>query len=149
MFARSLPLRKRNKYYIFQVRDSSPSYLLDKAMGHFILSSVAWLDLQNISTLSNKIHCFQEIIIKSRKCVPIFSTYFLKHSFIIRRIQRDIIISAHTSLCKVPSLLHLIKNWIFSTDFQKILSIKFHENPSRGSRIIFGERTDRRTWRSL
>ena len=30
----------------------------------------------------------------------------------------------------------------FSTDFRKILNIRFHENPSSGSRVVSCERTD-------
>ena len=32
--------------------------------------------------------------------------------------------------------------WVFSKDFRKLLKIKFHENPSRGSRVVTWGRTD-------
>ena len=41
---------------------------------------------------------------------------------ILTRIKRDIIISVHTSLCKVPAILQdFNETLIFSTDFRKIL----------------------------
>jgi hypothetical protein len=41
-------------------------------------------------------------------------------------------------------LLDLNKTRIFSTDFRKIFNIKFHENPSSGSRVVPRGRTNRR-----
>ena len=39
--------------------------------------------------------------------------------------------------------------WICSTDFRDILKYSFHENPSRGSRVVQWGRTDRQTRRIL
>ena len=44
------------------------------------------------------------------------------------------------------SLSHLNQSWIFTKDFEKSWNIKFHENPSSGSRVVpcgkFDELTD-------
>jgi hypothetical protein len=37
------------------------------------------------------------------------------------------------------------ENWFLSTDSQKCSNIKFNENPSSGSRVVPGGRTDRQT----
>jgi len=37
------------------------------------------------------------------------------------------------------------KTWIFWTDFRKSSNIRFHENPSRGSRVVPCGQTDRQT----
>jgi len=42
-------------------------------------------------------------------------------------------------------LLDINETCIFSTDFRKCSNIKFHENPSSGSRVVPCGRTDRRT----
>jgi hypothetical protein len=80
------------------------------------------------------------------KCVFWFSVQLLSETFLIlRRIQRDIIINVHRSLCKLPLLLSdFNETWIFSTDFRKKKSsnIKFYENPSIVSRVVPCGRTD-------
>jgi hypothetical protein len=59
------------------------------------------------------------------KCVFWFSLQLLSETFLIlRRIQRDMIIKAHRSSCKVPIVLSdFNETWMFSTDCRKILKI--------------------------
>ena len=66
--------------------------------------------------------------------------------FILRTIQRDIIINVHRSSCKVPLFLsYFNETSIFSTDFRKILkyqiSLKFFQLEPSCSHV--GGRTDR------
>jgi len=53
----------------------------------------------------------------------------------------------YRSSCKVPLLLFLLDFkwiWAFLRDSRKITNIKFHENPSSGSRVVPCGRMDRR-----
>jgi hypothetical protein len=62
-----------------------------------------------------------------------------KTSLILRKNYRGII-CVHTPSCKVPVIL-VDQIRLFSKDFRKIRNIKFHENTSRGSRIVPSVRT--------
>jgi hypothetical protein len=82
------------------------------------------------------------------KCVFWFSLQRLSETvFILRKIQRDIIIKAYWSARKVPVIFCrvLIKAEFSRQIFRKFSNIKFHENPSSGSRLIPWGRTDRQT----
>jgi hypothetical protein len=76
-----------------------------KRMRRIILSSVACLAVPYFSTLSHKRHGFHKKVIEHNICVLIFSTTLFETFLILARIQRDIIINVHTSLCKVPLFL--------------------------------------------
>jgi hypothetical protein len=92
-----------------------------KRMRRIILSSVACLAVPYFPTLSHKRHDFRKNVIEHKMCVLIFSTILSETFLIVRRIQRDIIINVHRSLCKVPLLLSdFIETLIFWTDFRKI-----------------------------
>jgi hypothetical protein len=70
-------------------------------------------------------------------CVSIFSTILFETFLILRRNKRDIVINVKTSSSKVPVILVEFKwNWNFLDRFSKILNIKFHQNPSRDSRVV-------------
>ena len=68
----------------------------------YIMSSVACLTVPYFSTLSHKRHDFRKKVFKREVFVLIFSTFLSEIFIILRRIQRDIIITVHTSSCKVP-----------------------------------------------
>jgi hypothetical protein len=67
--------------------------------------------------------------------------------FILRRIQRDVVINVRMFSCKVRGTLFRILTKIeFSRQiFEKHSNVKFHENPSIGIRDFSCGRTDRRT----
>jgi hypothetical protein len=72
-----------------------------------ILPFVASLAPPYFSTPSYKRQEFrggggEEEVTKNKMCVFILSTAFIRKSFILRRIQRDIVINVKTSSCKMP-----------------------------------------------
>jgi hypothetical protein len=118
-----------------------------KRMRLIIVSSVACLALS---------YFFPHYLINGRfsekilniKCV--LSLQALSETLpILIRIQRDIIINIHRSSYTVRRYALFFSDfneaWIFSTDFWKPSNIKFHENPSSGSRVVPCGQTD---WRS-
>jgi hypothetical protein len=79
-------------------------------------------------------------------CVLIFCTRFARNILIIRRTERFMIENVYCSSCKVPVILNQILMKIkFSRQlFEKYTDVKFHENPSSGSRVLWGTNsTDR------
>ena len=69
------------------------------------------------------------------KCVFWFSLQLISETFLVlRRNGRDMVIGLHV---KYQLFLSDINGtWIFLTDFRKIIIIKFHENPSWGTRAL-------------
>ena len=64
--------------------------------------------------------------------------------FILRRTERDMIKYVIWSSCKVPLFLSGFNEIeMFSAHFRKYLNIKFHKNPSGGSRVLHCGQTDR------
>jgi hypothetical protein len=87
---------------------------------------------------------FREKVTENKMCVLTFSTTFVWKSLIIRRIERDVIISVLTCSCKVP----VIFSGIFKLPgqiFKKCWTTKFHENPFSESRVIPCRRRNRQT----
>jgi hypothetical protein len=90
-------------------------------------------------------HIFGKKVIEHQICLFWFSLqYSLEKFLILKRTERDMIINLPRSSCEVP--VNLVKfQWkiLFLSVFRKILNIKFHENPSIGSRFVPCGRTDR------
>jgi len=109
-----------------------------------ILSSVACTALLYFCTLYRKrqdIFFFLGGGLLNVKCVFWFSLEHSSEKFLVVRIQRDVI-NVHPSSCKVPVTVVPCKSNInFLCWFSK--DIKFHEKPSRGSRVVACGRNDR------
>jgi len=75
-----------------------------------------------------------------------FSIQLLFETFLFLRIfQPDVIINVHRPSCKSPvTLVTFNKAYIFSAVIGKGL-VRFHENPSNGSRVVPWGQTDRQT----
>jgi len=110
-----------------------------------VLSSVVCPALQYFSTLSHKRHDFRRNVIQHKMCVLIFSTTLSETIFILRRNERDMINNVYRSSCKVPFIL--VRFWqhlnLSEQIFEKSSNIKFHGNPSSGSRVVPCGQTDR------
>ena len=98
------------------------------------------------TTLSHKRHDFRKKKKKlfDIKCVLWFSLQLLSETFLfLRRIQRDMIKNVKRPSCTVPVILvSLSRNLEFSRQIFEYSNIKFHENPSSGSRAVPYGRTD-------
>ena len=81
--------------------------LYAKHMCHIILSSLTCLSLTCLSTLSHKWNDFKKKkkVIGHKMCVWIFCAPLSETFLILRRIEQDIIINAHTFHAKYPLFL--------------------------------------------
>jgi hypothetical protein len=101
------------------------------------------------STLSRKRHDFRKKVIKHKICVLIFSTSFvwnISHSKNKweRYDKKCILVFMYSTRYSCQILMKLK----FSPRiFEKSSNIKFHENPSGGSRVVQCGWTDGQTWR--
>jgi len=109
-----------------------------------ILSSVACPAVQYFSTLSHTRHDFRKSIIEHKMCVSNSSTNYVRNIFHSKkkwaRYDRKFIsvFSRSTGYyCQIVTKL-----WISRHIFEKYSNIKFHENPSSGSRVVPCGRTD-------
>jgi len=115
-----------------------------KRMRCIILSSVACLAVSYFSTLPHKRHDLRKKL-PSIKYVFWFSLQRLTETFVIlRRTERNIIINVHRPSCKIPVIFcqFLFKLEFCRQIFEKYSNIKFHRNPSIGSRIVPCRRMD-------
>jgi hypothetical protein len=134
--ARSLGC-KSNKYYIFWVSVCSLRYPARNA-------HAPYCHVSPFSTLCHKRHDFREKVIQHKMCVLILSTTFvwnISHSEQIwtRYDHKCISVFMYSTGYSCQILMKLE----FSRQiFQKYSNIKFHLNPSSGSRVPRG-RTDR------
>jgi hypothetical protein len=82
-------------------------------------------------------------VIEHKKCVLIFSTTFLSGTFLILKgNKRDMILNVYCIPVNYPLYLSdLMKLEFFRQIFEKYSNIKFHENPSGGSRVVPSGRT--------
>ena len=113
-------------------------------MCSIIWSSVACLVLPYFPTLSHKWHGFRKKLLNI-KSVLWFCPQRLSETFLIlRRIQRDIIVSVLVPSCKVPVIMvYVLIRLEFSRHiFEKYPNIKLRENSSIGSRVVPCGQTD-------
>ena len=68
-----------------------------------VLSFMASPAVPYFSTSSQKLHDFRKEVIKYELCVLVSSTALSEKFLILSVIQRDVVINAHTSSCKVPA----------------------------------------------
>jgi hypothetical protein len=85
-----------------------------------------------------------------KKCVFWISLQLLSETFFILRItERDMIKNVHRSSCEVPLITIIVrllwKSNLLNNVFEKYSNVKFHENPSSGSRVVTCGQTDGRT----
>jgi hypothetical protein len=112
-------------------------------MRRIILSSIGCLAPPYLPVFSHNWHDIQHVVPEHKMCVLVFSTT-LSATFLI--LSREIT-TVHRFCVELPLLLAFFcnKTRIFWTSFRKIFNIKFHENPSSGSRTAdrqTGGRTD-------
>jgi hypothetical protein len=130
-----------NKHYIFCVSVALITQHA-KRMHRVVLSLVACPALQHFPTLSHKWYSFRKKKVIEHKYVFWFSLQLLSEIFLIlKRIERDMYICLHAKY--LVFLSDFNETWISSTDFREHSNIKFHENPSSGSRVVPCGWTDR------
>ena len=99
-------------------------------MRRIILSLMACLAAPKLSTFSHKLYDFRESVVWTKNVCFDFLYNFLWTFFILRRIQRDIVINVHRSSREVPIIL--VTFWwnlnFHDTCFEKSLDLKFLEN---------------------
>jgi hypothetical protein len=127
---------KSNMYYMFWVCVCSLSYPACKAQSPYCHPCPFWL----YHIFPHKRHDFRKKVIGHDICVLIFSTTFV-WILILRRVQRDTIITGLRSSCKIPVVVVKVSKNTQNT--QKYSNIKFHENPFSGNRVVTCGRTDR------
>jgi len=109
---------KSIKCYIFRVRA-----LFNQ---HIISLSVVCVDLPYFFTFSHKLHRLRTNVIKHKICILIFCTKLCETFLILRRNERDIIITVHRSSCKVPVISAVLHRHInFMNIFSKTFQISF------------------------
>lgn len=113
-------------------------------MHHIILSIVVFLVLVYISTLSFKWYDFRKNVPEHKMWVLI-PTSLSEMFLVLRKIQRNIVIHVHRSASIAPTILVRFScNVNFCGQiFERPKNIKFHGNPSNGSRVASHGQTDR------
>ena len=109
-------------------------------MCHIVICDL--LRSTQFSALSYKRHDFREKLLNT-KYMFWFSLQLLSENFfILRRNEWDMIKNVYLYSCKVPFILvGFLWNWDFlGRFFEKYLNVKFHENSSRGNRVVTRDR---------
>jgi hypothetical protein len=134
--------RRSNRYYIFWVCVCSLSYPAHNAHAPHYIVVCGLFGSSIFLHLSRLQHDFRGEKLQDKKCVFWVSVHLVAEIFLIlRRVQRDIIITVDNSSCKIPVIL--VRFWWKLNFLAKYLNIKFHENPSRGGRVVPCGRTYR------
>ena len=116
-----------------------------------VFSSIACPALPYFSTLSRKMHDFRIKAIGHTVCVCViwFCLEILSETFLIlRRTEWYITTNVHRSAYNLPVIIakfYWNLNFLYRFSRKKLLSNKFHENSSSGSRFIPRGWTDRQT----
>ena len=111
-----------------------------------IMSSVSCTAITYFPKLLHKRRYFRKKNLLVIKCVFIFSTtpvWNISHSKKNSARYKRARLHVPHRLC----LSDIKETWIFSTNFRKILLIKFRDNSWSGSRVVSRWRTDRQTYR--
>jgi len=135
-------MEEKNKYDIFWVCVCSLNYLVCKAHAQNF-TVICGLSVCILCFVLSHIGTTGKTLLNT-KCVFWFSLPFLSETFIARRrIQWDMT-NLHGFSCKVPVTLVIFKlNLSFLYRYsKKFPDIKFHENPSSGSRVVPCGQTD-------
>jgi hypothetical protein len=114
-------------------------------MRHIVTSIVAPQSPLYFSTLSHKRCDFRGKELSNVKCVFLFSLQVLSKTFlIVRRIYRNVVKNVQVSKRKLPVIFaRILMKFEFSRQiFEKVLNIKFHQNPCIGSQFVPCGRTD-------
>ena len=100
--------------------------------------------LQYFPTLSQKRHDFRKQVTEYKMRVLIFCTKFCSTFVILRRIERDMVKkSVSVFMQSTGYFCQILMKFEFSRPFfEKLLKIKFHDNPSSGNRVAPCGRTD-------
>jgi hypothetical protein len=84
----------------------SLSYPACKAYASYYIGICGgYLAVRYFSSLSHKQHDFRKNVTEHKMCLLFFSVISVRIFLIQRGIERDIVISVHTSSCKVPIIL--------------------------------------------
>ena len=139
--------------YKFSVCVCSPSCPALKIMRRTISWSVACSAVPYFFTLSHKRHDFRENFTEYKMHILICSkTFFLKHFSLKEELSERLYVNVRRSSYKIAYLWLLSgfnATWFFLQIFEIVTNIKYHENPTGGSRVVAcgrtGGRTDRDT----
>jgi hypothetical protein len=135
---------KSNKYYIFWVCVRSLRYPACNAYAPYwhLWSVPLYIIFPHYLIFERK-----KVTKSYTQCMFLFSLQCIYEAFLILgRNERDMIKMYIVVHVKYPLFLSdCNETWILSTDFEKSPNIKFHENPTSGSRVVPCGRTDRWT----
>jgi hypothetical protein len=149
--SRSVGCRGKKKYYILWVSVGGRSCPGCNAHAPYNIVICGLSDCTIFSQIISQMARFSWKKLLDIKCVCWFSLQLLHETFLILgRIQRVMIVYLQRCLCKLYVKYPLFlsdsnESWIFSTDFRKMLKIKFNKSPSIGSRVVSCGRTDTQT----